>query len=175
MVRDALPCKSASDRAFASHKVPVFDTREEPKKKTGLTVLLWLFAIIGFSGCFVGHGWNGIQFLLFYGTTFFVLIASAYIIRHGVDDRYIVSVIHFLVFEAIGFARLHYGLTHGMHRFSYLIIMMILGGACFFLRAKSDDGKSYGFFGGCGIYMGSNGGCDGGCGGGCGGCGGCGD
>ena len=171
MVRDALPCKTASDIA------PVSSEHDELGGNSGLIIALALVSLIGLSACFIGHDWSGIKYLFFYGLTFFVLLISSLFIRSGFVDLYIISVVHFLVFEAIGAARLHYGLTHDMHRFAFLIIMMLLGGACFFLRSKTIDGGSYGLFGGCGIDFGSGGGCGsgcggGGCGGGCGGCGG---
>lgn len=145
---------------------------DDPGVTWTLIIALTLISGVGISGCFVGHEWDGIAFLFFYAFAFFVLMLSATTIRHAISDRYVVSIVCFLLFEGIGLSRIGYGLANGMHNFTFLIIMMVVGGLFFFMRSKSEMGGHYGFCGGCGFHFGYGSGAGGGMG--CSGCSGCG-
>lgn len=120
---------------------------------------------------------KGPEFLKFFGILFVILILAATLVRHVWADQWKVSILACLTFEGVGLIRLVSGSLAGMHKFDFLLVMMILGGLIFFVRAKA-DGSGYGIGGGCAIGGCGAGGCGGGgcggggCGGGCGGCGG---
>ena len=108
---------------------------------------------------------NGPGFLGFYFLLFFIVWVFSSVIRWFwiVSDE--VSKVGFVLFEGVGVLRFIDGWSLGMRDFEIMIIMMVLGGFIFFLRAEHMQGS--GNSSGCS-------GCSsgGGCGGGCGGCGG---
>ena len=128
--------------------------------------MIFTFLLAIALGTWLGLGLRGPAFLGYYFAVFLVAIITAAVVRHTWRDETKVSLVAFLVFEAIGITRLITGLQQGMSRFGFLFAMMIIGGLLLFARAK--EGGGYGVGGVCG------GGCGSGCGGGCGGCGGCG-
>ncbi len=153
----------------------------------GLFVAFWLLTV-AWGGLVTGSGYvnsmKGPSFLVFYFFVFVVTcaiaaIANAKMNQDGVDGKVAaIAVLAFLAFEGIGVYRIVYGLSHGMQKFTYLVVGMVLGGGILLVTifgawtAIGDyGGGGRGGGGGCG-----GGGCGGGGGGGggCGGCGGCG-
>lgn len=121
---------------------------------------------------------NGPDFLVFYPVLFFVTLFGGGIARAKLKQVPGIGLLAWVLFEAVGVIRIITAMEKGMHKFGFLIAMMIVGGIVFLFKfnrrfaGSGRDGDS-GFFilGGCG-GCGGGGGC-GGCGGG-GGCGGCG-
>lgn len=126
------------------------------------------------------HTMRGPEFLFLYFAWFVLTFAAVLILRHRGLDKPLTTFSGLLVYEGFAVIRLIDGSAHGLHRWENLIIMMVIGGLVFFVRAShSGDGNSSGgFFHSCssGSGCGSGSSCGGGCGGGgCGGCGGGGD
>ena len=129
------------------------------------------------------HTLRGPDFLLLFWVWFLVTFCSVLLWRWRVADSPLVSLIGLLGFEALGVARMIDGSAHGLHKWGFLILMMVAGGIAFFIRAKhfktggGDGNCSGGSWWSSGCSSGSSG-CGssggGGCGGGGGGCGGCG-
>lgn len=122
---------------------------------------------------------KGPDFLLLYFIVFvflrvFVALARA---QEGFAEL-AAPVIGCLVYEIFGAVRMVVGSAHGLHKWDFLILMMVIGGPLFFVRFDNIGGGASGTGGGgwfgCGSSCGGGGGCGGGgCGGGgCGGCGG---
>jgi len=121
---------------------------------------------------------KGQAFLAFYLVLFFVTLFGGGIARAKLKQVPGVGVLALVLFEAVGVIRIITGLEKGMHKFGFLLAIMIVGGFVFVFKFLSrsagsgrDGGSDFFFIGGCG-GCGGGGGC-GGCGGG-GGCGGCG-
>jgi len=116
------------------------------------------------------HTMSGPDFLKLYFGWFLVTWIGMLIVRHRISDTSLTSVGGLFLFEALGAARYFAGKAHGMEKWTFLEIMMIVGGFFFILRAENfNQGSSSG----CGSTTGGGGCGGGGCGGGgCGGCGG---
>lgn len=116
------------------------------------------------------HTMRGPDFLLLFGGWFIVTFGGVLVFRWCVRDTPITTILGVICFESLGVARIIDGSAHGMHKWLFLILMMILGGLIFFLRADhfQNTGNSDG-----GSWWGSSCGSSG-CGGGGSGCGGCG-
>lgn len=121
---------------------------------------------------------NGPDFLVFYLVLFFVTLFGGGIVRAKLKQVPGVGVLALVLFEAVGVIRIITGLEKGMHKFGFLIGLMIVGGFVFvfkFLSRSSgsgrDGGSDFFFIGGC-SGCGGGSGCGGCGGGGCGGCGG---
>jgi hypothetical protein len=128
---------------------------------------------------------NGPVFLVLYAVVGVLLLGATWIVRLQYREQGPAMLIGFLSFEAIGVLRYFMGSAHGMHKWTYMGVMMLVGGLLFFVSASVRSG--YGGSGSCsgfnswfasscsgGASCGSGGSCGGGgCGGGgCGGCGG---
>ncbi len=117
--------------------------------------------------CFISREFNGPEFLELYCAALVVFLVALLIFRKIVADSFFVRVVFLAGFESIGISRFIYGVTHGMMKFDYLTIIMVLGGALLFFIFSNYHG-----------YVGregrknSDGGCSGCSSGGCGGCGG---
>ena len=116
------------------------------------------------------HTMSGPDFLKLYFGWFLVTWIGMLIVRHRISDTSLTSVGGLFLFEALGAARYFAGKAYGMEKWTFLEIMMIVGGFFFILRAENfNQGSSSG----CGSTTGGGGCGGGGCGGGgCGGCGG---
>jgi hypothetical protein len=142
----------------------------------GLTAVLGLALVLSF----FAQDLNGPDFLVFYAVLFFVTLFGGGTLR-AKFRTYVpgVGVLAWLLFEAVGGIRIIVGLQKGMHKFSFLIAIMIVGGIVFLMKfsarfsgsGRGGDGGGFFFLGGCG-GCGGGGGCGGCGGGGCGGCGG---
>jgi uncharacterized membrane protein YgcG len=136
-------------------------------------LLVPVVAIIAVISCLIQTRLDGVGFLVFFAFLgicgMFTVIGSRF---HNLEER--TCFLCLITFELIGIVRIIYGLSIGMHRFEFLIAMMILIPVPI-AAAASDQGVlgSHGG-GGCGGGGGGGGGCGGGGGGGGGGCGGCG-
>jgi uncharacterized membrane protein YgcG len=124
------------------------------------------------------HTMRGPEFLVFYGIWFFIVFVAVWIARKCDRDTPLITVAGLCAFELPGIVRIIIGSQHGMHRWWFLVILMILGFIAFLLRAEHFDGLGSG---NCNSSCSSSsssscssggGGCGGGGGGGCGGCGG---
>lgn len=130
---------------------------------------------------------NGPDFLAYYIQWLIFLFLALIAVRKWVSDAVGVSLGFLAVFEGSGLARIIIGSSNGMHRWGYLIALMVLGGLVMSIRIRhftdlrrgmmNGDGRSTGCgSSGCSSASSS---CSGGssCGGsscGGGGCGGCG-
>lgn len=122
------------------------------------------------------HTMKGPEFLFVYGFWFVAVFVVVLALRTMGHDTPLVSGLGLVAFEILGVARYLVGSAHGMHRWDFLGMMMLVGGCCFVFRAESLPG-SHRSGGSCsGGFSASScsggGGCGGGGGGGCGGCGG---
>lgn len=125
---------------------------------------------------------NGPDFLGYYIQWLIFLFLSLIAVRKWVSDAPGVSLGFLAVFEGSGLARIIIGSSNGLHRWGYLIALMVLGGLVMSIRIRhfttlaqgmNRDGRSSGCgTSGCSSTSSS---CSGGSscgGGGCGGCGG---
>ena len=114
------------------------------------------------------HTMAGPDFLGLYLVWFLFTWLSMLTVRHKLLDSPITTVTGLGLFEGLGVARYVVGNQYGMHKWDYLIGMMLVGALFFLVRSEHMNNGSTGSGGSCG------GGCGGGgCGGGgCGGCGG---
>jgi hypothetical protein len=119
---------------------------------------------------------QGPDFLGLYLGWFFLTRLTVMFLRHFGHDTTATTLIGLVCYELLAVARIIAGTAHGLHRWGFLIAMMVVGGLIFFLRAehlKKGDGSSWITSCGTGSSCSGGGGCGGGgCGGGCGGCGG---
>lgn len=120
----------------------------------------------------------GPLFLWLYVAWFVLIWLAALVARKLGWNSALITLFSLGLFEGVGVARYLIGEAAGLHRWTYLIIMMIFGGMLLLTRADSVGGGSSGdgggtsIGGGCGS-SGGGGGCGSSCGGGgCGGCGG---
>lgn len=115
---------------------------------------------------------KGPEFLLLFVGWFFLTFLTVLILRRRGHDTPFATLGGLICFEVPGLLRIIEGSSHGMHKWTFLILTMIFGGIVFLIRAEnfSRSGGS----GGCGggACSGGSSGCGGGGGGGCGGCGG---
>ncbi len=126
---------------------------------------------------------RGPEFLLVYGFWFLACWSGLLFLRSCGLDRPLTTVLVLASFEALGVARFLVGSAAGMHRWTFLFLMMGIGALFFLIRVRRSEGPlratshSTSSFvdssiGGGGCGGGGDGG-GGGCGGGgCGGCGG---
>lgn len=115
--------------------------------------------------------WDGPAFFMAYIVILVgLLIIKSITIKLDFLTKSQANVFFLLLFEIIGITRIIFGYSQGMHRYSNLFLLMIVGGIFLGSDVKSKGDSSTGGWGGLGC--GSS--CSGGCGGGCGGCGGCG-
>jgi ankyrin repeat protein len=160
--------------AVGKPKIETSLRQDEAKKPEALwrigLPLAFVVIVIAFV---IQMGFDGPSFLAFYVLLFIVTFASSHAIRKAIDTDE-VNYLALLVFEGVGVIRIFYGATHGMHKFGFLIIGMIIGGIILLrpnIIESSGNSGSDGFF-----SSSSSSSCGGGCGGSCGGgCGGCGD
>ncbi len=151
---------------------PEIESASAVNHSIGSTLLWSSTLIIAAASCFAtyyyGRTISGLEFLAYYGLSMIGIMALQWIIRMVWDDRYSVSIAALLLFESVGATRLLTGyFLFDMKKFSFLLILMTIGG---FLQFARSDNTQFLFSGGGGC---SAGGCGGGCGGGgCGGCGG---
>ena len=115
---------------------------------------------------------EGPEFLVVFSVWFLLTWVLVLVLRQHGFDTPLLNVGGFALFEALGIARYVLSEPAGMEDWGFMVLMMLFGGLCFFLRARhfkqgGKDSGSSGCFsaGGCG----SGGSCGGG---GCGGCGG---
>lgn len=140
-----------------------------PLRMLGVAALL--VAIVWLASYLYMFTLKGPDFIVFYllllgGIWLAVLGAKA-----ALNREWLPRIAGLIAFEGVGAIRLVTGLMAGMHTFDLLLIMMLMGGCSFLLKAQEGGGDSSGW--GVGSAC-SGGGCGGGgCGGGgCGGCGG---
>jgi hypothetical protein len=119
------------------------------------------------------HEMKGPDFLVLYAIWFALILGIVLALRRRGCNNNVTDMIGALVFLSLGAARLAVGSAHGLHKWTFLGIMMAVGTICFFVRVTQTgqgDSSSGSWWSSCS----SGGGCGGGgCGGGgCGGCGG---
>ena len=116
------------------------------------------------------EGMPGPQFLGFYAVWFLVVFGGLLLLRWRGLNTPVLAIIGLAVYEVPGLLRMFVFSEAYMHRWIFLVVMMVLGGLAFLARIEPGPGGNSSS-GGCG----TGGGCGGGgCGGGGGGCGGCG-
>src|SRR5262245_38711294 len=105
------------------------------------------------------HTMKGPDFLWLFVCWFALSFATVLILRWRGQDTPFTTAGGILCFEALGVVRIIVGSAHGMHKWDYLILMMIVGAIAFLIRAEhfKGSGKSGSSWWSCG---------DGGCGGG---------
>lgn len=184
------------DVAAKKSPLPVRDTRTSEKLAVEVERAEYLpasiagFAVLGalFVGVtyYVSARTDGPEFLAYYFAVFAATLLGAVVVRSVWHDVFAVSMVGMLLFEIVGLERIVLGMQQGMQKFEYLVIGMILGGICYFIRfgKQSSAAASAGscgifIYGGCGSGGVSS--CSGGSGcssgsscgssGGCGGCG----
>jgi uncharacterized membrane protein YgcG len=121
------------------------------------------------------HTMRGPDFLLLYFIWFIVTFGTVLLFRWRGKDTPLVTLGGLACYELLGLVRIIVGSMHGMQKWDFLILMMVIGGVIFLIRASfnqsNGDGGSW-WSSNCssGSSCGGGGGC--GSGGGCGGCGG---
>jgi hypothetical protein len=123
------------------------------------------------------HTMRGPDFLLLYFVWFIVTFGGVLLLRWNGHDSPLTTVAGLLLYELLGVLRIISGSAHGMHKWEFLILMMVIGAVVFVVRIKlnqsSGDGGHW-WSSSSGGSSCSSGGGGAGCGGGGGGCGGCG-
>jgi hypothetical protein len=120
---------------------------------------------------------RGPEFLVVYAVWFFVCWSGLLFLRSCGLDRPLTTILALALFEALGLARFLIGSAMGLHRWTFLFLMMGIGALFFLTRARRADGGTRDTSSATSSFVDSSvggGGCGGGgCGGGgCGGCGG---
>ncbi len=118
---------------------------------------------------------NGPEFLMLYAMWFFLVFIMTNTLRHKGFDSALTTVGCLVLFEGLGIARIIVGSQHDLHRWGFLVLMMLVGGVLLLVRITSMGGGG-GPSGTCGGgHTGATGvSCGGGSSCGAGGCGGCG-
>ena len=178
-------------------------TGELTPRRDQLSSMDWLLlaggAVVAY-GLFgaVGPGLLGPEYLFYFALVWVSLTAAHLALRHWWRNSFALSFVAAVVLAAVAINRYRWGIQYGMHRWTFLTIMTVIGCVTFFLRAsqmtptRGDRSEASGstWIGGCGsssnCSAGSSSSCSagssssscssggGGCGGGGGGCGGCG-
>ena len=100
---------------------------------------------------------RGPEFLVVYAVMFVIFFAPVLVIRKVWQDHWVVTTAGLVAFEGLGVARIYFAAQQGKHRIGFLLIMMLLGGIIFLLRAK-ETGEGYGICGSCGGFTSCGGG-----------------
>ncbi|HAB14830.1 MAG TPA: hypothetical protein PLX89_09850 [Verrucomicrobiota bacterium] len=138
-----------------------------------VTLPVVLAALLGEPFSFL-YSVNGPEFLALFAGWFVVVFGTVLVLRWRGMDTPAVTAAGLIIFESLGIVRIMMGSSHGLHRWTILIIFMVVGGLAFSMRAEHFRGSGSSGGGGCSGGTGCGGGGGGGCGGGGGGCGGCG-
>lgn len=132
----------------------------ESHEQSSRAVFLWSTPVL-FLGLILGTNYSnsldGPSFMSFILVVFAATFLASFLLRLLWMEIDQIRLVTFLFFEALCVYRLLWGYNHGMRRFGFLVVTMLVGGFLFFLRKESFDSLGGGW---------------GGCGGGCGGCGG---
>jgi hypothetical protein len=122
------------------------------------------------------HTMKGPDFLWLFVGWFVAVRLTVAGLRAGGFDTAATTFLGLLCFEALGFARIVVGSSHGLHKWEFLYLLMFVGGVIFFVRARhlNSDTSDREWFSSSGSSCSSGSSSGGGCGGGGGGCGGCG-
>ena len=72
----------------------------------------------------------------------FLFVGSRAIQKGKADDHPLPTFAGLFLFESVGLLRIVIGSSHGMHKWDFLIVMMILGGVMFFSRFEKTGGSS---------------------------------
>src|SRR5258707_11191141 len=107
------------------------------------------------------HTMSGPDFLGLYFLWLLVTWIGMLIVRHRVADTWGTTVGGLFLFEGLGAARYFVGSAHGMHKWEFMFLMMVVGFFFFVLRAHNFSNGSGSGWSSCG-----GGGCGGGGGGG---------
>jgi uncharacterized membrane protein YgcG len=110
---------------------------------------------------------RGPDFLWLYFVWFIVSFGVVLLTRWRGNDSPWVTAFGVLAYEGLGLLRIVVGSMHDLHRWTFLILMMILGGLIFFIRVEfTRSGGDGGTWWGSSCSGGSGGGSGGGGGGG---------
>ena len=82
------------------------------------------------------HTMRGPDFLLLFGIWFIVTFGCVLLFRWRGQDTPFTTLTGLLCFEALGAARIMDGAAHGLHKWGFLILMMIVGGIIFIIRTE---------------------------------------
>src|SRR5258706_170088 len=85
------------------------------------------------------HTMKGPEFLALCFVWFVLTFATVLILRWRGFDTPVTTFIGLFCFELLGIVRMIVGSAYGMHKWGFLIAMMIVGGIIFFLRAEHFD------------------------------------
>lgn len=95
----------------------------------------WLLSSDGF----FGRGTDGPTFLAIYAAVGGVLWIAAFVTGKLTDSGSVPGSIAAVIFAAIGLLRLYVGYQAGMRRFSFLIMMMMMGVATLMAASRAAD------------------------------------
>ncbi|MDB6130665.1 MAG: hypothetical protein JWM04_1772, partial [Verrucomicrobiales bacterium] len=90
------------------------------------------------------HTMRGPAFLVVYAVWFFLLFGIILLIRHRGNDSRLVTLVVIGAFEALGIARIFVGSSHGLHKWQFLLAMMVVGFVAFIMRTDHFDNWSSG-------------------------------
>jgi len=130
--------------------------------------LMLMFMVVSSSRTFI-MPMQGLEFIVFYLFLFFGVWFALVAMRIFWEDSIQVTLIALITFEAVGVVRYMDASAVGMHKFGFMIAMMVVGAILLFTRYDNYSGEDWSSGSGCSS---SCSGCGSGCGGGCGGCGG---
>jgi len=117
------------------------------------------------------HTVKGPDFLFLFILWFLILRVTVGILRNRGYDNPLTTFLGVGLFEALAIARIVVGSAHGMHKWDFLLTMMVIGGFLFFIRLDQINYTGTGGSGSSCSSSSSSSSCSGG-GGGCGGGGG---
>jgi len=178
LFRDALPLDSGVTIPGADNKSDAIPKVVEVVVPEGNPWLIWsVMIIVALVVMIIARPYmqslKGPEFLGFYFKYFLGCLVALWLMRKYWDDSAHVTFTGLFLFESVGLLRLVDGYAAGMHKFTFLYLMMGIGAVLYFIRAehfssdRNSSGSSCSGFSSCSS-------CGSGCGGGCGGCGGCG-
>jgi len=184
-IKNGLPLNEGATISYATEPSPSGSSSKasvtaiEPATSRNV-VITWIFGIvIGLIVFNTSRSYiaplKGPEFLTFYFFLFFGVWLALGAFRKFWEDSAHVTIIALLNFEGVGLIRYLDASAAGMHKFSFLFMMMGVGAVFLFLRFDSFDSDSWSGSSSCSSFSScsSCSSCSG-CGGG-GGCGGCGD
>lgn len=88
------------------------------------------------------HTAKGPEFLFGYAIWFGVLFLGSLAIRKDGARHPAASIAACFLYEIVGVIRIVDGSAHGMHKWNFLIIMMVFGAVFFFVRFDKTGGSS---------------------------------
>ena len=94
---------------------------------------------------------RGPDFLLLYLVWFIISFGVVLVTRWRGNDSAWVTLAGLFVYEALGFLRIVIGSMHDLHRWTFLVLMMIFGGLIFLIRVNFNRSRGMAALGGVGV------------------------